>query len=67
MPKNYVKAQEWWEKAAAQGEPEAAYNLGVYYANGRGVQRDANKALEWFEKAAAQGHEGAKRILGKQH
>ena len=30
-------------------------NLGVLYANGRGVAQDYAKAREWYEKAADKG------------
>jgi uncharacterized protein len=53
-----------WQKAAAQGQADAQYNLGVMYAKGEGVPYDAGKAVEWYEKAAAQGHADAQCRLG---
>ena len=38
-------------------------NLGLLYANGRGVQKDDAKARQWYEKAAAGGDERAKKYL----
>ncbi len=54
VDKNYSKARELFEKAAAQGEPKALNWLGVIYARGRGVPQDYLRAKELFEKAAEQ-------------
>ncbi len=64
IPHDPVKACEWYEKAAVQGEAEAQSNLAVMYARGRGVRQDYAKAREWFEKAAAQGHGAAQFNMG---
>lgn len=61
---DYVKAREWYEKAAAQGYTSAQNDLGTVYASGEGVTRDYIKAREWFEKAAAQGYAPAQNDLG---
>jgi len=39
---------------AEQGNVEAQYNLGVIYAEGRGVAKDETEAVSWFRKAAEQ-------------
>jgi localization factor PodJL len=49
---------------AQQGEPAAQFELGVRYADGRGVTRDAKAAAQWFEKAAGQGLAPAQYRLG---
>ena len=54
VAQDYAKAREWWEKAAAQGDVDAQYNLGFMYYDGRGGVRNYAKAREWFEKVAAQ-------------
>ena len=51
-------------KKAQQGDPEAQFNLGWCYANGKGVKQDWQKAIEWFTKAAEQGSAVAQRNLG---
>ena len=56
VAKDYVKAREWFEKAAATGEGYAMNNLGRLYQNGLGVPHDYAKAREWREKAAAAGN-----------
>ena len=43
-------------KAAEQGDTSAQFNLGVMYANGRGVPQDYAEAARWYRKAAEQGH-----------
>jgi predicted transcriptional regulator len=63
---DYVKAREWYEKAAAEGSADAMCNLGVLYDNGEGVVRDYVKAREWYEKAAAEGSADASRAMSYQ-
>jgi TPR repeat protein len=59
VPQNFVKAREYYEKAARQGHKDAQYNLGeMLYDNGKGVPQDFVKAREYYEKAARQGHAG---------
>ncbi|HEV8552721.1 MAG TPA: tetratricopeptide repeat-containing serine protease family protein [Casimicrobiaceae bacterium] len=55
---------EWYQKAATQGNADAQFNLGVMYANGEGVSKDAAKAVEWYQKAATQGDADAQLNLG---
>ena len=64
VPKDAVKAVEWYQKAALQGEASAQNNLGAMYANGEGVPKDAAKAVEWYQKAAVQGNAIAQHNLG---
>ena len=64
VPKDSVKAVEWFRKAAEQGYDLAQYNLGVMYANGEGVPYDPVKAVEWYRKAAKQGEAKAQTKLG---
>jgi len=51
---------EQYLRKASQGDAEAQTNLGVMYANGRGVTRDYAEAYVWFSRAAAQGDTTAK-------
>ena len=64
IPHDYVKARKWYEKAAAQGDADAQFNLGVMYRQGKGVRQDYVKARKWYEKAAAQGDADAQNNLG---
>lgn len=49
--------------ASKAGNPEAQFNLGWMFANGRGVPRDEAMAAYFFDLAAQSGHEYAKRML----
>jgi TPR repeat protein len=51
-------------RAAAQGDSNAEYALGVMYAKGQGVPSDIKKAVEWLNKAAAHGNKHAQFELG---
>lgn len=62
--KNYDKALELFEKAAAGGNAPAMVNIGVMYGKGVGVEQDYAKALEWFEKAADLGSSNAMFDIG---
>ena len=63
MPRDAAKAIEWYQKAAAQGDTDAQYTLGLMYSNGDGVPRNDAKGMEWFQKSAARGHVKAQAIL----
>ena len=51
------KAAYWYRKEAEQEDSEGAFNLGLLYAKGFGVERDFAKAAEWMEKAVEWGDE----------
>lgn len=61
--KSEEKHAEWKQKAEA-GDAKGQYLLGVMYAIGDGVPKDATKAFEWQQKAAAQGNADAQYMLG---
>lgn len=64
-PRNPVLAVYWYRKAAEQGSGEGAYNLGVCYEKGWGVDRSSLiRAFEWFDQAAKAGIPEAKLRLG---
>jgi len=46
------------------GYPRAQFNLGVMYANGRGVYKNEVEAVKWYRKAAEQGLANAQFNLG---
>jgi TPR repeat protein len=48
---DYVKAREWYEQAAAQGNASAQRNLGLLYANGLGVRQSWHQAVEYYGKS----------------
>ena len=65
VKQDYIKAVEWYQRAAEQGVADAQYNLGVMYYNGQGVKQDYIKAVEWYQKAAEQGHAEAQFNLDR--
>ena len=65
--KDYNTAFNEWKTAAEQGNAEAQFDLGVLYAQGRGVKRDLTVAEQWYRKAAAQGNAEAEFALGQMY
>ncbi len=49
--KDYKKAMQLYQLAAAQDHGWALNNIGLLYENGRGVWKDHDKALEYYRKA----------------
>ena len=49
----------------AQGNPNAAYDLGLRLLRGDGVERNSYQALEWMRKAADNGYVQAQLALGR--
>jgi TPR repeat protein len=54
----------WFRKAAEQGHAHAQYNLGVTYAEGKGIAQDYVAAVKWWRLAAEQGDSHAQFNLG---
>ena len=52
---NYTEAVRWFQLAAAHGDTTAQFDLGVMYANGRGVTQDYVRAHMWFNLSGAFG------------
>ncbi|KAF9203710.1 hypothetical protein BGZ49_006120 [Haplosporangium sp. Z 27] len=61
---DYLKAMEWFLKAANQGHHDAQYRLGFMYQNGQGVERNYSQAMEWYQAAADQGYAKSQSSLG---
>jgi TPR repeat protein len=53
-----------YSEAAKTGNTLAAYNLGVAYRDGLGVEPDPKQSLHWFEAAAAAGDDTAAFNIG---
>lgn len=53
---DFVAAVREWRGPAAQGDPDAQFNLAQAYRLGRGVEANAKQAEALYAKAAAQGH-----------
>lgn len=60
---NYIKAVEYFQKAAEQGHTEAQLNLGYCYDKGYGVAQNYTEAAKWYHKAAEQGLANAINVL----
>jgi len=52
------------QRAAAQGNPRAQFDLAVMYLQGEGVVRNARLAFNYFHKAARQNYVEAKFQMG---
>ena len=65
MARDDEAAVEWFRRAADQGFADAQNNLGIMYANGRGVARDRVEAARLYSLAAEQGHAGAQNRLDR--
>jgi TPR repeat protein len=50
-----AEALDWYKKAARQGSLDAATNIALIYADGKGVPKDPQKAITWFRQAAEGG------------
>ena len=60
---DYATALQIW-RPLAEHDPRGATNLGVMYAAGLGVQKDAVEALRWLGPAALVGYPNAQMHLG---
>src|ERR1700685_2487684 len=56
---NLTEAEQWWRKAAEQGNVDAMSNLAAVLS-----ETDPNEAVTWLTRAAAHGHELAMHNLG---
>lgn len=61
---DYATMLEEWKPLADQGDALTQFNLGVLYANGRGVAQDFTEAVRLFSAAAEQGSAFAQYNLG---
>jgi len=55
VPRDYASAISWFEKAAAQEDCDAQFNLGYMYDRGWGVPQSDADAFKWYEAAAKNG------------
>ena len=59
-----LQAYYIWNSLAAQGDPVSAYNLGVLFAQGLGVEKDPGKAADLYQQSAEAGYAPAQFNLG---
>lgn len=63
---DYRAAMSEFSDAAAMGDAEGQYQLGLLYMLGHGgIQQDYGRAAQWFQRAAATGHSRAMYMLAK--
>lgn len=53
---DFAAAVREWREPAAQGDPDAQFNLAQAYRLGRGVEANPKQAELFYARAAAQGH-----------
>jgi hypothetical protein len=63
VSQDYAEAMRWYRRAAAQGDVDAEYGIGLLYANGWGVPSDIGEAAQWMQKSAEAGNAEAKDWL----
>ncbi len=63
VKQDYAEAYRLYCLAALQGDPEANYNLGWMYFNGRGLRYDSAVAMGWFKRAADLGDRYATNMV----
>lgn len=52
VPRNFTKAVDWHNKAAAANHPPSIYQLGLAYEIGKGVTANRDTAMKNFRRAA---------------
>jgi len=50
VKQSVTDGRRWYEKAAKQNHPDAAYSIGSLYLNGQGCDVDLSKAREFFQR-----------------
>ena len=72
LPQDHVESAKWYRKAAEQDHHASQLYLGVYFAQGRGVELDFVEALKWvllakrggaFDRVAANDTQGRLEAL----
>ena len=61
--KDFKTAFAKFSVLAEQGKPAAQFNLGAFYLNGQGVEKNEKLAFEWFRKSADQGNSRALQVI----
>ena len=62
--KDYITALKLWRSLAEQGNAAAQFEVGILYAEGKGVAASDVIAAAWFQRAADQGVAAAQYNLG---
>lgn len=70
VPKNNVKAYEYFERSAEEGFSEAQYWMGRLLGgrlNWLEITKDQKQAVHWYLKASNQGHLASQLFLGRRY
>lgn len=62
--KNYTQAMQLFKKAGNLGNAVAMLNVGLMYAQGKGVAQNHDQAFQWYQKASDKGHKAAMYNIG---
>ncbi len=62
--RDYKKAREYYEDAAALNDGGAAFNVALFYLTGQGVSKDYDKGMSWLQKASDLGCADAQYQIG---
>ena len=55
-PQGFTEALRLYQLAAAQGEPQALYEVAACHDNGKGARQNRAEAVLWYRRAQAAGH-----------
>lgn len=61
---NLRRSLTFYIVAANDGDAESQFNVGTFFENGLGTEKDAETAVKWYAKAADQGYAPAQYALG---
>jgi len=64
---DYSTAARFWAKLSRKGDAEAQFKLGMLYAQGLGVEKDARKAHELLLSAAEAGNPAAQYMVARDY
>lgn len=62
-PEKRERARQWMERAAKAGFDTAQLDMGIWYVNGIGGDRDYDRGFEWLRIAATRGNVAAQNKL----
>jgi len=63
---NSPRALEYFQQAAAKGNAEGMYLVGLMFEGNKGIDVDLSKAAQWYRQAAERGHTDAMNHLARQ-
>ena len=64
VPRDLTKAREWFEIASNNGNPQATYQLGLFYSEGiGGLDKNPEQAYKYFKTASDAGNLSARLNL----